>query len=219
MAFHSVAATSGILFVVLIIVATALSESGMPGVEAAGNDIAAYVEQDQALHRWSIPIAALAIPFAAIFFAAVIGSLKDGSLADGETWATVALFGAVALVAAASTGDALLSALIFRGGDGMDDSTLLALYDAQRLAYTAIGPGIATLTTAVAVPSLLYGVWPRWHGGLGLAVAVVGIAAPFASVAVSDTTDVLTYFAFPALPVWTLATSVLLFRRPGAQAS
>jgi hypothetical protein len=217
MPFNRVAAIAGSCFVVAIIVSVGLLGGDELTVDDSPSEVRSYLASDEAMHRWSVFFGAVALPFAAIFFAGVVNSLLASDREHGEAWAVVALMGSLFMVAAAGVGDVLLAILFFRGGEGLDDSTILALQDGQRIAYAGIGPPVAILMVAVAVSGLQHRTWPAWHAVLGLVGAAASAIAALSVVSPGGDVQVAGLFAFPALLIWSLLTSVVLFRAQRVQ--
>jgi len=211
MAFSRLAGLAGIAFIVLVVINIALlGDAPLSGEEI--QKVRTYVEKDQDLHKAAFFLGIVLIPFAVFFFAGVIQRLRASDEAHGEAYAVAALAGAVLLAATSGTGDALQGAAFFRGGEGVSDSTLRALWDGQTIAYASTGAAIATLTLSVALPGLLHQSWPRWHVGLGLIVAVLGLIGLVSVVSATDAGDALSGAAFAGFLLWALVTSVLLVR-------
>lgn len=211
MSFHRLAGIAGIAFVIMIISSAALMGDA-PLVEADAAEVRSYLAEDQRIHRLSSLLTAFAIPFGLLFFAAVVASLRASDQAHGEAWSLVALLGAVAMLISATIGDVLLYVAFLRGGEGLDDATLRLLWDGQLMAFAAMGAGIAVFTASVSVSSLLHGAWPRWHAILGLIATAVNLVAPLSLISATNNAEAFSNFAFPALLVWSLATSVMLVR-------
>jgi hypothetical protein len=217
MRFNRIAALAGGCFIVAIIVSVALLGGDELTVDDSPSEVRSYLASDQAMHRWSVFFGAIALPFAAVFIAGVVNSLQASDREHGEAWAVVALMGGLSMGAAAGVGDILLAILFFRGGEGLDDATILALQDGQRIAYAGMGPPIAILMVSVAVSGLQHRTWPAWHAVLGLVGAAVSVVAALSVVSASGDVQIAGLFAFPALLVWSLVTSVMLFRAPRVQ--
>ena len=218
MPFHRITAIAGLVFIVAVIFSVALLGGDELTVDNSPSEVRSYLSGDEAMHRWSVFFSVMALPFAAIFFAGVVSSLQASDREHGEAWAVVALLGAVLLGAAAGTADTLLAILFFRGGEGLDDSTILALQDGQRIAYASMGPAMAILMVAVALSGMRHQTWPVWHAMLGLAGAAASIIAPLSVLSPDGDIQVAALFAFPALLIWSLASCVLLLRTPSASA-
>jgi hypothetical protein len=152
------------------------------------------------------------LPFYAVFFAGIISKLRESDREHHEGWGIAALGGAILIGAGAGVGDSMSVVLFLRGGDGLDESTVRAIYDLLTVAYGSVGIAVATLAVSVAVPAIRHRFWPDWYGWLPAVVAAVGFVSVAGVAWTSTTALVLGYGAFTALLVWTLATSILMYR-------
>ena len=214
MSFTRIAGASGLVFVVLLVLNGAL----LGDQPMAGDDIEEvrdYVAQDEGLHKTAWFLGAILLPFAVLFFSGVVTKLRASDREHNEGWAIAALAGAIFIGASAGSGDVMVATLFFRGSEGLDDSTLRALWDASIIAYASIGAGLAALAAAVAVPTLQRQVWPTWYGLLGLVAAVLGVLALIGAIADSNGGSVFALIGFATLVVWSLITSLLLLREDG----
>jgi hypothetical protein len=213
MGFNRIAGYAGIVFIVLMVINVVLSGSSpMPGDSIT--ELRDYVSGDIGMHKAGLFASILVLPPAALVFAAVIAKVRISDAANGESWSTVALFGAVLIGASAGIGDVLTGTALYRGGDGLDDSTLRALWDGQLIAYSASGIALTALAGSVAVPTLQRGIWPRWYGLLGVVVAVLGVLGLISVVEDSNGGSVFGLLSFIGLAIWMVSTSVLLIREP-----
>jgi hypothetical protein len=194
---------SGILFVVLMVVATIISgnldvDPEDPGAALARELVESSDEQDA-----SSTLSMLGL-FFFIWFAA---HLRDRLRRAGDAaewivsvfWAGALLFGAGFLINGLS--QASLSAVEDYGTDVAAAKALVAIWwDSTILA----GPGMAALGAAAAIVILKFGVLPRWLGGLAVLVFLGGFM-PWIGIAV--------------LALWVLAVSIaLLIERQPATA-
>lgn len=210
---------SGVVFVVVIVL-SAITFGDAPSVEDDVASIREYLASDASIHRASGVLAALAIPFEAVFLAGIIATVRRPAGDGDEIWADVARFGAITTLICVLLGDVLLDVVYFRDeAAGLDDATIRMLWDGQLIAYSVMGAGVATLTASVAVASLRGGMWPRWHAALGFVVAVTGLLAPFALLSATNGAEWLSALVFPALLIWSLASAILLIRKPVREAA
>ena len=215
MSFSRMAGVSGIAFLILIILnAVLLGDQPFSGDDV--DEVRDYIEGDEGLHKTAMFLGIVLLPFAILFFAGVANRLRASDREHGEAWAIAAIASAIFIGAAAGIGDALISTLIFRGGEGLSDSTIRAIWDAQTIAYSSTGIAVTGLTLSVAIPTVLHRVWPLWHAALGAIAAVLGVLAIISIVSATTGGNIFGLIGFVGLLVWVLATSVLLILEPEA---
>ena len=207
MSFQRLAGIAGVVFVALMVLNGALL-GDQPVADDSIGQVRSYVSADEGMHKTGFFIGLLVLPVAVLFFAGLVTRIRESDLAHGEGWSVVTLLGAVLLGAAGGVGDVLYGLTIYRGGDGLDDSTLRAFWDGQGIAYATMGAALTALAVGVAVPVLERGIWPVWYGLLSVLVAVLGIATLVG--AVSDTSSAWVFVGFLAMAVWTLVTGIVL---------
>ena len=182
----------------------------------AGDDVEevrAYISDDEGLHKTAMFFGIVVLPFAIFFFFSGIGHrLRATDREHNEGWAIAAIASAILLGAAAGVGDVLASTLLFREGEGLSDSTIRAISDAQGIAYASTGIAATGLTLSVAIPSVRHGVFPMWHAALGGIEAALGVLAVISIMSATSGASIFGLVAFIGLAVWSLATSVLLIR-------
>lgn len=217
MAFARVAGVGGMSFVVLLIVGAVLL-GDQPLRDESVEGIQRYLGEDQGLHRASMVVGFLSLPFFAVFLGGLTAQLRASDSEHGEGWAASALAGGILMFGIAMIGDTMAVVLFLRGGEGLDASTLRALWDAVFVVHGLVGVAAAALAGSVAVPVLRHRLWPAWYGWLAALVAVVGFVSVFGMAWTSSAGDVVGFSGFIGLLVWTLVTSVLLYRRGGRSA-
>ena len=211
MSFNRLAALAGFIVIVLLVLNAALL-GDQPTLDDSIEDVVQYIGEDQALHRLAAVLGLLDLPFYIVFIAAIVAKLRDGDREHGEAWAIAALAGAVFIGVTATIGESLNLILFLRGGEGLDDSTVRAIYDGSAVAYGSIGIAVAGVTGSVAIAAIRREFWPRWYGWLSALVAVIGVIS-VGGVAWTSTAGLLLGIApFVGLLVWTLASSILLYR-------
>jgi hypothetical protein len=211
MSFNRVAAVGGFIAIVLIVLSVALTGS-QPTLDDPIEDVMEYLNNDADMHRASLVFSVLDLPFFALFLAGVASKLRDSDREHGEAWAIVAIAGGILIGAAAGTGEVLMGALFLRGGDGLDASVVRVLFDGAVIAYVSAGVAIAALTGSVAASAIRHRFWPEWYGWLSALVAAVGFASVAGVVWTSTTGFAVGAIALPTLAIWTLTTSVLMYR-------
>lgn len=209
MSFRRIAGISGLVVFVLSVL-TGVLGGDTPLAGDSVEDIRSYLAEDQNMHKAGLVFSVLILPFAAVFFAGLFHKIRESDRAHNGAWAIAAAIGGVLLGAAAGIGDTILAALLLRGGEGLDDSTLRALWDAQMIGYSSTGVAITVLVVAPAIPTLRHKIWPMWHGILGLIVGVAGLLTVISLVSDSNGGSALGFLGFIGLALWLLATSILM---------
>ncbi len=207
MSFQRIAGIAGLVFVALMVVNGVLL-GDQPVADDGIGAVRSYVSSDESMHKTGIFIGMLILPFAVLFFAGLVARLRESDLAHAEGWGTVTLLGAVLMGATAGLGGVLSATAVFRGGEGLDDATLRALWDGQLVAFASMGIALTILAVGVAVPVLERGLWPMWFGLLSLVVAVLGVVTLIGTI--SDTNSAYMYIGGISMAVWTLVASILL---------
>ena len=211
MSFNRIGAFGGFIGIVLIVVNVALLGI-QPTLDDPIEDVVQYLGEDQGIHRLSVVLGVLSLPFIVVFFAAMVAKLRVPDRERNEAWA-IALLGAAILIAAtAGIGDTLTGILFLRGGEGLDDSTVRALYDGLYIAYASTGIAVAAATGIVAIAASQREFWPPWYGWLSALVAAIGFISVGGVMWTSTTGLVLGSAVFPAFGVWIVASSILLYR-------
>jgi hypothetical protein len=143
------------------------------------------------------------IPFAA----SVVYRLRR---TEGEPgWvSTVAVAGAVLLVASELCGAGAVNALLSRAGHSLSSSEAMTLFDLAQALLFLFWAGAVLFLGASAVLSFRLRSLPRWLGGAAAFIAAVSLVAPVSS----------QYLHIPAtlFYVWVVAASVTLMRSTGA---
>ena len=211
MFFNRIAAISGVIAVVLGVLHGALL-GDRPTLDDPIEDVVQYIGDDLTMHRLSMVLGILVLPFFIVFFAGIVSKLRDGDRELNEAWGIAALAGAISVGAAAAIADTFVVLLFLRGGDGLDDSTVRVIYDGFVVAYGSAGIAIAGVTGSVAIAAIRREFWPSWYGWLSALAAVIGFISVGGILWTSSTGLLLGFAAFIGFRVWTLATSVLMYR-------
>jgi hypothetical protein len=203
------APAAGIVFVVVVIVAT-IVQGSPPMIDDAPKEFGDYFADNDARIRWAQFINAMAV----IPFLWWLGSL----------WPTLrrAEGGVPRLTVAATLGSVLAGTCVVIGSAVMStaafarlDPVSLKVFSTLSFTFFAAGAGgVATLVLASSVIILRSGALPAWIGWLGLLNGLVWIAAGLALV---STRDAVTFIGFPAFLlwlVWIIAVSLTMLRNP-----
>ena len=173
-----------------------------------------YLSEDIKAHKLGFISGLAVVPLFALFLAGVVTEMRATDREHDEGWAIVTLSGGILLSATAGVGEALLGALFYRVGPGLDPLVVRALYDAQAVAFASTGVAITALVGGVAASTLLHRREPAWYGWLSALVAALGILTLVGIMSRTTGVYVLVIPSFFGLIVWTLVTSVLMLRSP-----
>jgi hypothetical protein len=185
---------SGLVFVVLVAVAT-LSSHTTPASDASPAKVIAFYEA----HRSSQRAVDILFVVGFAFFLFFAGTLRGALRAESEGAATTALAGAVLL----ATGIGLLSMFDYALADHPDKLTPAAAQALSLLsndAYPVAAAGALVFGVSAGFALLRSSLLPRWLGWAVLAFGV--IAATPASI-----------IGLLGLLLWTLVVAILLLRR------
>jgi hypothetical protein len=193
---------SGALAAVLWTVSVAVLEAGG---NPADPDSGAEVAQHFADHRTAILVAGLLHTLGGFFFLWFLGAVWDALRRLGEDvdWLRI-----TALVSGAAAAGLMLA---LTGPQTTGATTDIELLEPQssvafwRLSHTYFVGAEFAFSAFVATLSLLAlarGVLPRWLGWFGLFIALVLLIVPVGWIAL-----------LLLVPIWLIATSVVLFRR------
>lgn len=211
MSFTRTAGAAGVIAVLLMLLNLALL-GNQPTLDDPTSEVVSYIGEDLDMHRAGLLFGAAILPFYAVFLVGIVSLIRASDREHNESWAIVALAGGILLGAVATVGDLMIGALTLRGGAGLDDETIRALWDVGVRAYSSAGIAIGTMTAAVAISSLRHPRWAEWYGWLSALAAVVAFITIIGTNWTSDTGYYLGFLGFGALIVWTIVTAVLMLR-------
>jgi hypothetical protein len=206
-------AAAGIAAVVLLFAGeVAGGNDAHPPATASGQHIAAFYAANHAgilAGTYVHGVAVLLLWFAATLAATVRTRGQDAmaTLITAASAVTAAAFGLWLVITAA---------LAFGAGPGQDPGAVQLLYQLRYLAQTLWSLPVAALTAATAVAVLRGRVLPRWHGWFSAATALAFLAggAGMARAGFFAPDGGYGFLLFWLLPLWLLATSLGLLRRP-----
>ena len=195
---------TGILFVVLVIVAFAVSGE-TPDVNDSPQSVVSFYVDNDAEQQLSASVLALGCVAFLFFLSALRRALRAVAGDEGEL-STVALLGGLMIVVGAS----LFAGIGFTLGDAADDLPVEAVLTLNALnsdLFFPIAVGTAVFNLGLALAVLRHGGLPRPLGWLALVIGVVGLTPGG-------------FFAFLATGVVIVWASVVLAQRaagPGPQ--
>lgn len=211
-----IGAVSGIVFVVLVLIATFIAPIP-PKASDSVEKITAYFADHRAVLLTATYINGLALLPAILFIATLYAMLRQAEGAPGRV-AIASFAGAILTAALATASGVIVSALAFTGRDA-DGPVVRGLFNLYQVVSTfSWFPQLVWLLPA----SLLMLKMPRayrWVAWLGLLECVLALLAG-ASVARSGLFalgGVLNLIAFLVFALWVLATSIVMLRQPSGQ--
>lgn len=191
---------AGVMFVVLVLVGFGI-EGSTPSVDDPADEVVAFYADNDVQVKTASAVAAVAGVAVVVFAASLRASLRRHGSA---VLASVALAGGVVAAAGIGTDSAIRFGLAESAGDVSPEATqaLFALWDGF---FWPMHLGMAALIAATSLAALGTRLLPTWLAGLGLLAAVL-VVIPVLAVLFAGLIGVV---------VWTLATSVVVFRRSG----
>jgi hypothetical protein len=211
MSFTRTAGAAGVVAVLLMLLNLALV-GNQPTLDDPISEVRSYISEDLDMHRAGLLFGAAILPFYAVFLVGIVSLVRVADREHNESWAIVALAGGILIGATATVGDVMFGTLTLRGGAGLDDETIRALWDLNVRAYSSTGLAIGTMIGAVAISALRHPRWDEWYGWLSALAAVLAFVTIIGTNWTSDTGYYLGFLGFLALIVWTIATAVLMLR-------
>ncbi len=212
------AAASGLVFVVLLVVASFLPGTGPPKADDSITKVLAYFTAHRGAVLWGGYLGGLALVFALWFLGILRTFLMRFEGGTGRLSAVA--FGAGLVTGAMATvGGLTASALAFKVAGSGNHDVARALFDVSSLVGGSASFGIAVWIGATSVVVVRTGALPKWFGQAGLVIALFELVAGM-SVAVDSgplaTGGAIGFIGFLLFLLWVLVASVLMMRRLGA---
>lgn len=208
-------ALGGVLFVILVLVASFLPGESPPAVDDSAREIAKYFHG----HSGAIQAGAFLSGLAAIAFLWFLGSLWSRVRRPEGTrrLATIAAGGGVASITLVLVGFSMNATIALRLGSlGLLGARFFYTLSSVVIAMASFS--IAVLVIATSVAALRVKVFPAWFGGAG---GVLGLLWVIAGLGVAtDNSGIFTlgFIAFFLWLVWILAICVFLYLPPAPTA-
>lgn len=198
--FERVAPLAGAAFTVLFLIAL-LTGGETPSTKASGETVISHYRDSG-----KTVLAVLVVLIGGVLFVFFAGALREALRTKGREWLSTVAFG---------------GALLYAGGLAVMGMTQIALTDAADLGQPQVAQALNILDNDNFLPTVLglavvllatgwhvlgSGVLPRWLGIVAVVLGVLAVAGPAG------------ILAFLLFPLWVLATSILLYRRPAVGA-
>lgn len=214
--WERIAATTGVAFVVVLIVGAVLSGS-RPAPNESASKIADYFRDNDN----GIKIASYLQGLGAVLFVWFLGTLWSTlRRAEGapNRLATTAVGGGLLGVTLAMVGQAMLAVTAIQIDTIDEGATVFYLLASIVFSFSVFGQ--AALQGATAAISLrARGLFPTWYGWGSLVLAVVSLGAGAGVSTGRSEAAVAGLIGFVTLLLWVLVTSVLLFRKADTAAA
>ncbi|MDQ3608206.1 MAG: hypothetical protein M3459_04800 [Actinomycetota bacterium] len=208
----SIAALSGIVFVVLVVVHAILLGSP-PTLEDPSGEIVRYLADKDAEFKVGAYLQGLAV-VAFLWFLGSVWQVVRVSEGGPGRLSVVAVAATAVLVALVGVHIAILTGLALRADEGLDAAVVSYLYVISFVALALSAFAAAALTGAIGVVILRHGALPRWLGVFSLVSAVLWLLAGVGATTESEAWGGIGFVAFLVWLVWTAVTSVIVARRP-----
>jgi hypothetical protein len=203
--------TAGVLAAITFVVGLIFISDSPDDTDTDAQVLAWYADHG---HRVGIVVGAFLLAFCGLFFLWFAGGLRQclrAAEGPGGRLTQIAFGGAVAFIAMLWIGTAALAAV--QAGQELGDLPALKAADVARyLGSVGFGSillfaafGAIALIDAASIVIMRTGILPKWLAWLGFVAAVVLLFA-------------VVFIPMVALPIWVLATSIVLFRLPSVEA-
>ena len=193
---------SGVVFVVLALVAVIGLGGDTPDSDAPASEVASYYQDHSARQAAAAFLLAVAVPFL-VFFAASIAVRVRRPAEDRPAWRYVLLGGAAVTAAALLVTAAVVFALADGGDNEISGEALQALNVLGSDTWVAFNAGFGVMLIGAAGCLLPGALVPRWLAWVALVLGIL-LFIPFAD-----------FFALLLTLIWIIVVSIVLFSRPG----
>ncbi len=200
--WHVLAPLTGVLFVALAIAAFIIAGES-PGTDDSPQKVLDYYLDNDSSQLWGGAFLAWStVPL--MFFLGVLRSTllaAEGSIAR---LSAVAFGGGIVLIVGILSFAGFTFTLGDVADDGLSPQAAQALNALNSDFFFPVAVGTATLLLATGIASLGTGALPRWLAWAALVIGIVALTP-------------LGFFAFLAFMLWTVATSIVLWRARSAE--
>lgn len=214
--FARYGAATGIIFVVLIVIAF-LIEPKPPASDASAAEVLGYFRD----HHSALHVVLLIFAASVFFFVWFIGALRSAlAAAEGPTGRLATIGYGAGLVSAATliVSFAMFATAALHPAEYSAD-VIHAMSDASAMVLAVSAPAVAVYFYANSLSIIRFGILPEWLGWLGFAAAffnAIGIGAAFTDHGVFAADGLLGFFVgFILFLLWFLLASIMLTRRLG----
>jgi len=210
-AFSRVAAVAGIAWIVLTVISIFLV-GDMPTAADDANVVRDYLSENVGSHQAGLAAISLSLVPLLVFAAGLVEMLRRSGRRGHDGWSTATGALYVFAVAVGTIGMVTEAGLLLSRDAGLDDGTLLALWDINMASTAMMVLGFGGAVACASISSLTHRTRPNWYGGLGVVVGIAGLFGLAGLVSDSDTAAAASFVMLPLFVIWTIITSVLLYR-------
>ena len=193
---------SGIVFVVLVIVAFVPLGGKTPGLGKTPAEIADFYSNHHSKESAAAFVLAIGAAFLAVFVASAWALIRD----EGQVWGSLFFGGGMVAVAGFLVGAAMHLALADGAKHGLDPVALQALNAIDNDDFLPFGIGIAIMLLGAAGAMIPQRGALRWFGWVGLVLALASFTPAG-------------FLGFAGAGLWIIAASIVLFMGSGKSAS
>jgi len=209
--FDRIAAVSGIVFLVCILLSMVLVGS-MPTTSDDAAKLTEYFANNAGGHKAGLLVICFGIFPACLFLAGLIGNPRRSDREHGEQWGTAVAVFFIVGIAMLATSVMIDAGLMLSRDAGLSDDLLLALWDISMASTGLMTLAFGGATLSAGIPAILHGTRPTWYGWLGVAAGVFGLLGLAGTVSDSDSAVALGLPMFPLFAVWIIAGSVFMWK-------
>ncbi len=219
-AWQRLLALSGVAFAVLFLIGWFASGGDAPDYGAADDDWTTWADDNQ----WKSRVGAFAMllaGFVFLHFAGTIRTALEASVRGSAELARIAFAGAITGMAGMTMAIVIISGATTEGADASPTVTR-AVATASAGPFLLSAMGFAAFLLPAGLVTLRSGVFARWTGVVAL-IGAVSFLITFAAVLSGLSEDSLFGFGFfpgvLALVIWSIATSLRMYRSPARAAT
>jgi hypothetical protein len=193
---------TGIVFVVLLILAFVVVEGETPDIDDSAQKITSFYHDDQGKHIAAVILVGLSTIFLAVFAVSLREFLRVSG--EGDFWPTVALVGGVVAVAGLLVAAGIHLALIDGGDKNIGPDAMVALNAIDADDFFAFAPPLGIMLFGAGGATLRAGAGlPKWMGWAAMVLFVLFFTP-------------VGFAAFGLTGIWIIIASVLMYQRAGA---
>ena len=209
--FNRIAAVSGIVFLVCILLSMVLVGS-MPTASDDAATLTKYFADNAGGHKAGLLVIGFGVFPACLFLAGLIGNPRRSDREHGEQWGTAVAAFFIVGIAALAAGVMIDAGLMLSRNDAVGDGVLLALWDISMASTGLMTLAFGGAALSAGIPAILHGSRPAWYGWLGVAVGVLGVFGLAGTVSSSSAAGAIGLSMFPLFAIWIIAGSVFMWK-------
>ncbi|MGH2730256.1 MAG: DUF998 domain-containing protein [Actinomycetota bacterium] len=214
MSFRRLSAWSGIVFVVLALVANFSVGESPPGLSDSAEEVSQYFADNQDRIWFAEFVGALAIPFGLLFFVGLWFRLREGELQRGEPWSVAGLIAFGAAIGVVGAAHAAYGAAVMRGNETTGAEQVLSDIAMSAYAFSIVLLGLVLVTFGTALGRAR--LTPPWLTLLAYAGALLAVVGTASSGTTEDSLGFIGFIGFLVFSLWALIVSILLIRQETA---